>query len=302
MSALRALERTLRRWTATVIYELRRTRRVIVAPESRVSCESPVFVLGVHRSGTTLLRLILDSHPNIACPPESFFLAPLAGVAADDKAMEGLTAMGFDREQVMRRLRETASYFFETYAASKGKRRWADKTPSYLDCLGFLEALFGPKSQYVLIFRHGLDVACSIAQMEIREVTPHVRACGGDRFAGAAHYWAAQCEKLLEFQRRLPQRCFELRYEELTTDPEPHLRRMFGFLREPWHPEVLRFHEEPHDHWIGLQDSKAAASRGFRPQTGAWREQPAQVVRAMLREAKPTMEKLGYRTALGDTA
>ncbi len=283
----------MRRWMRTAIFEMRRTRRVIVDPSQRPAGEPPIFLVGAHRSGTTLLRLIVDAHSRIACPPESFFVAPLEGVLGDAKAMEGLTAMGFTREQVLARLRETASWFFEMYAASHGKARWADKTPSYVDCLDFLDALF-PDARYVLIYRHGLDVACSEPMPGIREVQPHIEACGGDRFAGAARYWATQCEKMRAFHADHAERCLELRYEALATRPEAEARRLFAFLGESWEPEVLRFHEKEHDQWLGLQDGTAALSRGFEPRIGTFRAQPAEVIERMRAEAGPTLERLGY--------
>jgi hypothetical protein len=278
----------------TTIDELRRTRRVIVTPDSRPRGEAPFFLVGVHRSGTTLLRLIVDSHSRIACPPESFFLLPLAHVLEDAKAVEGFKAMGFAEDDVVGRLRDYASYFFEMYAGVHGKQRWADKTPSYIDCLDFIERLYGPECRYVLVFRHGLDAACSIAGVSPRELGPHVAVCGGDLYAGAAHYWAAQCAKMLAFQRRHPERCLEVRYEALAQDPEPVLRRLFEFVGEAFEPEVLRFHEKPHDRWIGLEDRKASQSRGFEPNVGRYRKEPAEVIRSMRREAGAMLETLGY--------
>lgn len=294
-SLLRRLDRHLRRWVTSIIYELRRTHRVIVMPEQRPTGEPPIFVIGVHRSGTTLLRLILDSHSRIACPPESFFIAPLAEILADSKAVEGLLAMGFSREHVLHQLRKTVSYFFEMYAASKSKPRWADKTPSYIDCLDFIEALYAPACRYVVIYRHGLDTACSIAGMKIREVEPYFEASGGDAHAAAARYWAEQCRRLIDFQSEHASRCFELRYEELTSDPEPRLRAMFEFLGERWEPEVLRYYDKPHDHWVGLQDGKTAETRGFSPRTGIWRDLPQDVVERMRQAAGAMLDRLGYR-------
>lgn len=291
---LARLDRHLRLWVSSLLFELRRTRRVIVDPSERPRGEPPIFLVGVHRSGTTLLRLVIDSHPRIACPPESFFIAPLRGLLEDAKAMEGLAAMGFPREQVLAKLRETVSYFFEMYAAARGKARWADKTPSYVDCLDFIDELYGPDCRYVLIFRHGLDSASSIAQIGIREVEPHVAACGNDRYAGAARYWAAQTRKILAFRERHPDRCIALRYEELTREPEHQLRPVFAFLDEPWEPGVLRFAEQPHDEWIGLQDGGAARSTGFTPSVGRYAREPVQVVERMLREAEPVLRELGY--------
>src|SRR5262245_39549697 len=226
-----------KRVARTLFDEARRTRRAIVAPEARARGERPIFVIGVHRSGTTLVRLILDSHSRIACPPESFFLLPESRLLADPKALEGLVAMGFTREHVVARLREHLGYFFEMYAASHKKPRWADKTPSYVDCLDFIETLFGPDCQYVFIYRNGLDSACSIARIpDIAEAEPHIAACGGDRFAGAARYWATQCGVMRSFAARHRGRALELFYEKLVADPEAEAQRLFEFLGESYEP------------------------------------------------------------------
>jgi len=287
----------VRRTLRAVLDETQRTRREIVAPESRASGEPPIFVVGVHRSGTTLVRLILDSHSRIACPPESFFLLPAARVLGDAKAMEGLLAMGFQPEHVVQRVREHVAYFFEMYAASHGKPRWADKTPAYVDCLDAIDRLF-PAAQYVFVYRHGLDSARSIAQIpDIAEAEPHVAACGGDRWAGAARYWATQCGVMREFAARHPGRVFELFYEKLVAAPEAEARALFAFLGEPWEPGVLAFHEKPHDRWAGHQDIKAVASRGFEPNVGRWRLDPPERVRAMLEQAAERLRELGYDDA-----
>jgi hypothetical protein len=277
-------------------YGTRRTKRLIVVPDARPRTAEPIFIVGVHRSGTTLLRLILDSHPRIGCPPESFFLLPLRRLLDDEESLRGLAAMGFPREQVARRLGEFASWFFEMYAASHGKARWADKTPSYVDCLGFIEAAFDARPRYLLIYRHGLDAACSIAQIpSIHEADPHTTACGGDRHAGSARYWATQCARMREFAAAHPERCLELRYEALSTAPEAEVRRVLDFLGEPWDPAVLRFHQHAHDHDAGLEDRKATLARGFEPNSGAWRDQPRAVIEAMYAQAAPMLLELGYR-------
>ena len=293
-SLIARLDNWGRRWVEALIFELRRTRRVIVTPESRRDGEPPIFVLGVHRSGTTLLRLILDTHSNIACPPESFFIDPIGRVLSDPKAMEGLRAMGFDDAAVKRRLRETISYFFEMYAASHGKARWADKTPSYVNSLELIEELFGPECRYVVMFRHGLDVACSLSRMQIRELEHLQDVPYAERLEPTARYWATCCEKLLAFEEQHRERCIQVRYEQLCAEPERELRRVFEFLDEPFENQVLEFHQHPHDQWIGLQDGKAARSSGFEVNSGIWRNEDPDLVSGMRRAAGEMLQRLGY--------
>ena len=181
------------------------------------------------------------------------------------------------------------------YAASHGKPRWADKTPSYVDCLELVEALYGPECRYVVIYRHGLDVACSLASVGIAEMVQHRGAPREEVLVAGARYWAEQCAKLLEFQAAHADRCLELRYDKLTRHPEPVLRRLFEFLGEPFEPQVLRFHEQPHDIWLGLQDGKAALSTGFQPRVDVWRSEATEDLQAMIAEAGAMLDKLGYR-------
>ena len=284
----------VRRTLRAVLDETQRTRREIVAPERRTATERPIFVVGVHRSGTTLVRLILDSHSRIACPPESFFLLPGTRVLRDPKALEGLLAMGFSPEHVRARLREHLAYFFEMYAASHQKPRWADKTPSYVNCLDEIDALF-PDAQYVFVYRNGLDSACSIARIpDIPEAEPHVAAAGGDRYAGAARYWATQVGVMRAFAAVHAGRVHELFYEKLAASPEAEVRRLFDFLGEAFEPAVLRFNDQPHDRWAGHQDIKAVASRDFQPNVGTWRREPPERVKGMVAEAGERLRELGY--------
>jgi len=55
---------------------------------------APVFLIGCHRSGTTLMRYLLDAHPNLACPPESKFLAALHEVFKYPQAVRVLASLG----------------------------------------------------------------------------------------------------------------------------------------------------------------------------------------------------------------
>ena len=280
--------------------KLKKSRRsVMLAPAGEITLtEPPIFLIGVHRSGTTLLRLILDSHSRIACPTESIFLLPLSTMWHDRKALAGLHAMGFDDEHVLAKLREFSSYYFSRYAAARQKQRWADKSPHYIDCLDFIERLYGPQCQYVFIYRHGLDVACSVGEKVIRQAETMKQACG-DPYVGGARYWAEQCRKMLAFQRQHQQRVFELRYEALVEHPEKTCRALLDFLGEPWEAQMLQFYKHEHTTGHGLEDPLAASSRGFMPSLGNYRKLPEAILARMRAEAGEVLKELGYDDNLG---
>ena len=161
-------------------------QRIFVAPPPKTRMEPPIFVIGVHRSGTTLLRLVLDSHSRIAVPRESVFLLPLSEVLKEEAAWQGWAMLGFEADHVFNKLREFSDYFFDAYSTARGKPRWADKSPQYVDCLDFIDRLYGPACKYLFIYRHGLDVANSIApRQNIKLAKPHKETCG-DPYVGAA--------------------------------------------------------------------------------------------------------------------
>lgn len=268
-------------------------QKVFALPTTQRSTAPPIFILGVHRSGTTLMRLVLDSHSRIAVPRESVFLLPMSEMWRDETALLGLSGLGFTSEHVTLKLRELADYFFNAYAASRNKPRWADKSPQYIDCLDFIEQLYGPECKYVFIYRNGLDVACSIGTRKVFKLAkPHQDACG-DPFIGAARYWSVQCAKMRQFEQAQRERVFTVRYEDFAQTPEPIGRKLFAFLGEQWEPHVLEFHKHEHDTGF-LEDPIASMSKGFNPSLKNYEKLPGELVEGMKREANGLLRELGY--------
>ena len=215
----------------------------------------PLFVLGVSRSGTTLLRVILDRSPGIAIPDETFFIPQLAHrhsspVDAEEflddiRRLPRLADWGVPASDFAARLRpgmslgEAFAALFTAYAAKQGKPRWGDKTPMYMRHLGLIERLF-PYAQYVHLIRDGRDAALAFLDMPEGVVTrtwAHPRSP-----AGFACEWRTEVRRARELGHRLgPSRYFEIRYEDLIADTAGVVRSICEFANVPFESAMLEY-------------------------------------------------------------
>lgn len=219
---------------------------------------SPFFIVGVHRSGTTLLRYMLSSSSRIYIPPESdfiprFFLGRSDAVLSERKVEELLESIFSEYRFVRdwRGERPPAGTFFQQlpaptptaflhrlyamYAEQNGAVRWGDKTPIYTDYIPLLKQLF-PDARFIHIIRDGRDAALSMLD-KWEEKEFHV-----DIFF-AARNWVRRIRKARADGQKLgPAHYYELRYEDLVSDPEPQLRKVCRFLDEPFDPGMLSHH------------------------------------------------------------
>lgn len=133
-------------------------------------------MLGAPRSGTTLVRRLLDAHPDVACPPETVLLTAAARFLHEQPldqgvrfgVFTGLATAGFPRDEVLRRVRELVFGFHREHAARAGKRLWAEKTAVDAFHVPAIEELCGEHVRYVGVLRHGLDVALSMKDLTER--------------------------------------------------------------------------------------------------------------------------------------
>lgn len=254
----------------------------------------PIFIIGVQRSGTSLLRRIVDAHPRLACPPESRFILPLARLINDAASMRGLESMGYSPEQITRSIARFADGFLRGYAEEQGKQRWADKTPHYVDCLDDIHRLFGADAQFIIIVRHGMDVAYSLSDphRHYPAIDGHVAAEGGNRPIGAARFWNEKARLIEDFRSKHPMSCIQIRYEDLTSRPESALRSVFTFLDEEWDQRVLDYNRFPHH--VGMEDPDVKRRRRIEPNSHrylSWRPDVQREVRAA---CQPMLSILTY--------
>jgi len=95
------------------------------------SDRAPIFIGGAGRSGTTLLRVMLDSHPSIACGPELKITTAIAKLWLDCQTgfADALAALHLPPREVNRILADTITSFMAPFQAASGKPRIAEKTP-----------------------------------------------------------------------------------------------------------------------------------------------------------------------------
>jgi hypothetical protein len=187
------------------------------------------FVVGCSRSGTTLLRALLDAHPLLAVPPESHFVlapdprvlrralrrGPWFGLGIEPPDLRGLDVA------------DAVRAVFAAYGAAHGKPRYADKTPHYVSHLPLLAERFA-EARFVHVVRDGRDVALSLLEV----------LWGPHDLEGAALQWR---RRVLEGRAAGlgPGRYRELRYEALVADPEHELRALAAWLELPYDPAML---------------------------------------------------------------
>lgn len=196
------------------------------------SARRPIFLLCTARSGSTLLRFLLNAHPDIACPPEPNLCTLLSGIRFTARAALGRESAGVDD-----RIRELGVYVAErtlgSYAAQAGKSRWCDKSIPTLDHAEFLLEIF-PDAQFICLYRECADTVASIQGATVwgntaiyeRYATRHP----SNRVTAFCSYWADRVRLERDFEDRHPDLCQRIRYEDLVTRPVETLRDLFNFL------------------------------------------------------------------------
>lgn len=193
----------------------------------------PVFVVGAMGSGTTLMRLILDSHPNLAIAQETGFARLLLAnehVPFWKFGGEWYGRIGLSRDDLDAELRSFYGRLFAQFAAQRGATRWGEKTPFHTWHVARLARVF-PDCVFVGTVRHPGAVASSL----------HERF--GYPWEQGVRHWMRSTTELVHRGSRLADRVALCRYEDLVTEPQPVLRELVAWLGEPWSEQVLSFHE-----------------------------------------------------------
>lgn len=218
---------------------------------------SPIFIVGCGRSGTTLLRLMLNNHSRIAIPEETWYFPDL------EKEKDILIGDGSGdwRERIADRVLDICKVHFPhlnkdelnnilkdlslsdwpkivsvvnlAFACSQNKPRWGDKTPGYVIHLPVIKKLF-PDAKILHIIRDGRDVVPSL--LKHWTVGPQT-----NDFLETVYYWKNHVKRgRVDGPYYFGKDYMELKYEQLVSNPEKVLRSICDFIGEEFEENMLK--------------------------------------------------------------
>jgi len=192
----------------------------------------PIFVLGMPRSGTTLVEQLLAAHPEVAAGGElDYVRGPLR--RAFERATGQAFPQGFEAVPAQH-LNEMARAFARRLAfTGNGARCVTDKTPGNFHLLGLLRVLF-PHGPVVHVRRDPMDTCFSILQYPFDDRSPHT-----SDVALLAHVYARYVRLMERWNELFGNAFVTVEYERLVASPGPEARRVFEHCGLEWHDAYL---------------------------------------------------------------
>lgn len=214
--------------------------------ENQSQAAAPVFVLSCERSGSTLLRYIIDTHPQV-CSPAHLHLGQLCSSLYTSILYSlGQTLEVVDEtlreRRVLVEIRRVVDELMERYVRAKGKQMWCEKTTENLQYVNLLHDVF-PDARYICLYRNCMDVVHSSIECSrlgfIPELVPYVQKRPDNIVAAMVDSWIEKTTALLEFESAHAAQCFRIKYETLVAEPSQTLSAMFAALGLEWDERLL---------------------------------------------------------------
>ncbi len=272
----------------------------------------PLFIIGTERSGSNLLRVILNTHSRIAVPHPPHVmhwfgeLEPRYGDLTQDHKLRRLVDdvlallavhiypwdVPIDPAQVVAAAKPRSLYgvtaaLYDRHLAHAGKGRWGCKSTFMVHHVDTVLAAH-PGARFLWLVRDPRDVAASSRKSVFSPFHPVL----------TARLWVAQQQEALALETRLPaESLLRVRYEDLLGDPPGVLARVCAFLDEPFEPDMLAFSETPDARkGAALSESWAKTAQPVQANnSGKYRKDLSPTeIRQVEAVARPVMETLGY--------
>ncbi len=252
--------------------------------------DGPIFIVGMPRTGTTLVERILTSHSDVAAVGELTDFPLLMGEMVQERLANGApgevdidASLRLDFHELGRRYVESARQLAD------GSRYFVDKLPyNFLYCGYILAAL--PRAKIIHLRRDPLDTCYAVYKTlffnaysysyDLREL---------------ADYYVGYRTHMDHWHRVLPDRILDVTYEEFVREPESQARRVLEWCGLPWQPSVLAFHaqERPAMTASAMQVRKPIYTHSI----GAWRRSES-----ALAQVSERLQRAGLITPARDAA
>jgi sulfotransferase family protein len=246
----------------------------------------PFFIFGAQRSGTTLLRLMLNAHSKVAIPEEGGFWMPLLRKFKKnfnkrikstelEKYIEYINNSPQYKlwcnddsnsfENIKKKKEVTLSYImstvYENYAKSKNKILWGDKTPSFFRMIPVLSKLF-PNAKYIHIYRDGRDVYLSWQAIDKTK----------RNISLIALEWVYKLKRARKDLENIDsKKVIEVKYESLVSKPEENLKKICNFISIEYEETMLDFWKSSNQ-FIGAHHSKLINSPVSLSSVAKWKK------------------------------
>ncbi|XP_059911804.1 protein-tyrosine sulfotransferase 1-like [Gadus macrocephalus] len=255
-----------------------------------------IFIGGFPRSGTTLMRALLDAHAAVRCGEETRVIPRLLAMRATwSRSVK--ERIRLDEAGVTDRVLDSAvrAFLLEVIMGhGEPAARLCNKDPFALKSLSYLARIF-PKAKFVLMLRDG---RATVHSMISRKVT--ISGFDLTSYRDCLTKWSAAMETMFsQCQGAVEGSCLPVSYEQLVLRPEEEMRKLLNFLELPWDPAVMH-HQDLIGKAGGISLSKVERSTDqvMRPvNTDAldkWVGHiPSDVLRDMA-DIAPMLRRLGY--------
>lgn len=214
----------------------------------------PIIVGGFYRSGTTLVRRILDSHSRIHCGPEVKFFKDFFGDYPEDplahvRLFASARTYGMREGDLLDIFGRAYVDFHAQAARIAGKARWADKNPENVLYLEQWKALLPCGFLFMHVTRNPMDALASLVEIGFKKTIPSDFVSKIDLYRQFREAGDAYCSAF-------PETSLVIDYDELVTAPEAGVQRMLNFLGEAPEPGMIDALNDP-ARGMGIEDPKA---------------------------------------------
>lgn len=228
--------------------------------------QSPLFVLGNPRSGTSLLRIILNAHPNIVIPPECGFLQwwytkykewsiwdcnptkveEYVKDVLSSKKIEGYSILENDLTNYIlsnepKNYASLSALVYHFYGRKKDVKLWGDKNNYYINHIPLIKEIY-PNAKFVHLIRDGRDVACSYKELSKNIETGAIyRPILSNKVVEIANEWKSNNTLIANEIRNNSH--YIVKYEDIVLNFDKTIKKILDFLKLPWNDSVENYYK-----------------------------------------------------------